>query len=242
MKYLYSLLILGFLSITNVNSQIYEIQKSSAQFDGELRPAWHVTLEPDGKTTSKTFRSYLKDHHDIKLGWLGWKNRDAEEVQWNKVTGNDDNINVYTQFKDIPEGSEFYIAIEVQEGEFMNFQKNDQEMQQVKSVVVHFLSQFLPNYLNDQIEEVNDKISSLDSDLKKARKNYNKNESDIKENEEKIEELKQENYEMKQENVAYQKEIQEKEKQNKSQHTILFEKREKLIKTKEKLTRQMEVE
>lgn len=241
MKNLYVLLMISFTVTTNLFGQIYDIKEGSTQIDGELRPALHVTLEPEGKETSKAFRSYLKDNHNIKLSWLGWKSRDAEEVKWEKVTGNSQLINVHTQFKDAVGGAEFYIAVEIAEDSFMSFDSNPVEMDQLEQITVHFLSRFLPEYLNEQIDEVNDKISSLDSDLKKARRNYDNNEADIKENQKTIEELKQEIYELQQENISYKKTIDEKEELNKEQHSILFEKRSKLEKTKEKLLQQAEV-
>lgn len=246
MKYILSILSL-ILFNSSLPAQVFTMKKGSYQFEDDLKQTIHVELEPDGKSTSKAFRKFLKDNHDIKLSWLGWKNRKAEEVEWSELTGTDNPVTIFTKFQDLTEGSDFQIAIKKDNGRFINPKNNASEFDNLENIIAEFLSEYLPDNLNEKIEQVNSAIADLDKELKRTRKDYNKNKKDMGSNAEEIEELteeiqelKEENASMEQENETLKSKIEAKEREVEQQHEELFKQREKLQKTKLKLIQKLD--
>lgn len=224
-----------FIFAVGLNSQIYEVTEGSHKFEGKQRDAIHVTLDPDGKETSRALRSYFKSEHNVKLSWFGWKNRDAEEASLSAVSS--EKLNLYFHFNDMNKQSEIFISMSYGEEKFLTFANNPMEFKNMDSLMNDFLKEFLADHLNEKIDDLNSEIGKLDKSLSKARKNLNKNEKKFDKNEKRIKKLSKENEELKEENADLKETINEKEKKIESKSENLMKERKSLESTIESLRR-----
>ena len=232
MRTIFTLILIFISSITF--AQIYEVKKGSRKIEDKQRDVIQISLAPDGKSTSRAIRRYFRNEHDVRLSLFGWRNRYAENISLPRVTS--ENLNIYFNFKDDSDQSEFYVAMSYNEN-FLTHQNNPLEFANMDTLLNEFLKEFLSDYLNEKIDALNNEISRLDKSLKKARKNLKKNQKKIDKNKSLIKKLTKENEDLTEENQELNETIQVKEKKVESKSTDLVRERESLERTIKSLRR-----
>ncbi len=214
-------------------AQTYQVEQTSERRDGDLRECLKVTLSiPEGRMVSNELRSYLIQNYGIRLSRFGWRNRDAEEVVFSKIS--DKEISLYAVFERTREETVFNLFL-MQQEEYLSFSKHKAQWDSLEVVVNSFLKNVMTKYYDEELKQINREISKLDKSLSKARRQLEKNEKSLAKNEERITKLSRENTRLREDNEDLNKTIREKESSSAERSSELFKKREALERTKRSL-------
>lgn len=189
MKHILTLLLLLAFTTTSFAQKLV-VSDATLNYGDSERACIQVILEPDTKAIKSHFKDWLKDKHDIRLRGFGFlTNKDVLSAEKETIP------NVSTKQLD------FYVQV-VEEGQYskmcvfgsfgysihISSQAYSKEYKALKSLTLDFLSDFVPSWYKNRIEEAREAAE----ELAKERSNL---QEDIQDNEEEIEELEEENIE-----------------------------------------------
>jgi len=230
MKSLSILFALFFL--LTINAQDFSVENGSISHGKELRHAIHVKLEPEVKDVSKEVRSFMRSKLDLKLKG-NWRERRAEGVLIPKLS--DSTVSMYFNFKESPSGTEFFVIMKYENGDYFTREANSNEFAFMEETVNDFLRDYLPGYYTKLIEETNKEISKLEKSIKSSKKSISKNDKQIEKNQNQIRSLEDDIRKRQRKNEDLKKEQSKNEGVNSTQKSKLQERRSKLESAKSEL-------
>ena len=176
-------------------AQQTKVEKSSTSYEGKLRDAIHVVVEPSSKEVAKAWKSYVSDKLGQKLKGGNDEQR-AEAVNIPQIS--DQMINLYSKFEDnTPSGTNMYVFVGKGNDVFFNPTDDSASFNKIENVVKDFLRSYLPNYYNEMIETSSKTIEGTQKTLSSLNKSVEKNTEGIKKNDEKIKKLEDSNTKLK---------------------------------------------
>ncbi len=230
MKSLSTLFALFF--VLTLNAQNFSVENGSISHGKELRHAIHVKLEPEAKDVSKEFKSFMRSKLDLKLKG-NWRERRAEGEMVPKLS--DSTISMYIDFNESPSGTEFFVIMKYENGDYFTREANSNEFAFMEKTVNEFLRDYLPEYYSNLIDETNKEISKLEKSIKSSKKSISKNEKQIEKNQDKIRSLEDDIKERQRENEDLKKEQAQDENVNSDKKSKLQERRRNLESAKSEL-------
>lgn len=213
-------------------AQNFSVERGSFTHAKELRHAIHVKLEPEAKEVSSEWRSFIRSKLDLRLKG-NWRERRAEGVEINKLS--DSTLSLYFRFNEIQTGTEFFIVMKYENGDYFSHESNSNEFQFMENLVHDFLRDYLPGYYNNLIEETNKEISKLEKSIKSTKKSIERNDKSIEKNKSRIRSLEDDTQQRQRENQDLKKAQAEAEKVNAIEKSTLQERRSKLERAKNEL-------
>ncbi len=176
-------------------AQIVEITNSSIKHEKAERPCILVELEAGPKTVKGAWKDYLQDKHDVRLkgfGFLANKDLlDAEEVQFEAITGKA--MNFYTHFDEKKDKTRMCVFASLGYDIYLNPGEYPKEYRAMRKIVDNFISDFVPRYYEQQVEESEEQVSDLEAEIKNLKNDISDNEKEIDDNLKEVEKLKKEN-------------------------------------------------
>ncbi|MCO6478441.1 MAG: hypothetical protein J5I94_17555 [Phaeodactylibacter sp.] len=176
-------------------AQIVEVANSTIKYDKAERPCIMVELEAGPKTLKGAWKDYLKDKHDVKLkgfGFLANKDLlDAEEVQFEALS--DKAMNFYTHFDEKKDKTQMCVFASLGYDIYLSPGEYPKEYRAMRKIVDDFISDFVPRYYEQQVEESEEQLSGLEAEIKSLKDDISNNEKQIEKNRKEIEKLRKEN-------------------------------------------------
>ncbi|MEM6967578.1 MAG: hypothetical protein AAF573_22630, partial [Bacteroidota bacterium] len=158
------------------------------------RPCISIQMEPKTKAVKGELKDWLKDNHDFKLKGFGFLvNKDvlrAEEVNIPAISDNE--MDFYAEIVENDNVTEMNIFASFGYDIHISKEKYPQEYRALKSMTLDFLSEYLPDYYQDKVEDTQELLSDIQNERNDLKE-------DVEENEEEIAELKKENIDLKNE-------------------------------------------
>lgn len=226
-------LILALVSIISpifFYAQQTKVEQSGTSYNGKLRAAIHVVIEPSSKDVAKAWKAYVSDKLGQKLKG-GNDDQKAEAVNIPQLS--DQMVNLYSKVEDnIPSGTSMYVFLGKGEDSFFNPTDDDATFNKLEAVVKDFLSSYLPAYYNGMIETSTKTIEGTQKTLSSVTKSVDQSTESIQNNDEKIKELEEENAKLKSELVESTTKKTEQEKALKEQTDLLKEQKSRYEATK----------
>ena len=177
------------------NAQVTTITNATIKHDKAERPCIMVELEPEAKAVKGAWQNYLKDEHDIKLkgfGFLANKDLlDAEKVLFKAIS--DKEMNFYTHFDEKNGKTQMCVFASLGYDIYLNSGDYPQEYRAMRNIVNQFLSTYIPDYYQKQVEQSEELVSSLEKEIGNLRDDVSDNQKEIEKNLKEIEKLKDKN-------------------------------------------------
>lgn len=212
------------------SAQVAEVANSTIKHDKAERPCLAVELDAEPKAVKGAWKDYLKDEHDIKLKGFGFlANRDlldAEKVQVKAIT--DKEMNFYTHFEEQKDKTRMCVFASLGYDIYLEPGEYTREYRAMREIVENFISDFVPRYYRQQVEESEEALSNLESEIKGLKDDISGNEKQIDKNLKEIEKLKKEN-------ISLSADLDKKQKRLNETEKLLKEKQEKLNAAKREL-------
>jgi|GEM_PF-5763901 len=178
-------------------AQQTRIENSSTSYNGKLRDAIHIVVEPSSKDVAKAWKSYVADKLGQKLKG-GNDDQKAEAVNIPQLS--DQMVNLYSKVEDnSPSGTSMYVFLGKGDDAFFSPTNDSAIFNKLNAVVKDFLRSYLPNYYNGMIETSSKTIAGIQKTLSSVTKSVDKNTSTIQKNEEKIKKMEDANAKLKSE-------------------------------------------
>lgn len=185
----FSLILL--FSSTFLSAQKLSITDGIITYDDQDRPCIVVQIEPDTKDVKDAIKDWMDDEKDVKLRGFGFLvNKDvltAKEIKLPEISPNE--MDFYVEVLEKEEITEMKVFGSFGYNIHISKAKYPTEYRALKNMTLDFLSNYLPEYYKNKIEDTQELLS----DLKEERENLKE---DIEENSEEIVELKEENIEL----------------------------------------------
>jgi len=174
----------------NLSAQTYHFGKGQIEYEESTIDAIKVTLDPSPKTTKNNLEDWMNENYDVNLDgktllFFDKEYMTAKGVLITEIS--DKKIDLYVKSEKNEESfTVLYVFSSFGYNSWINKQNHPQEFKNLKGIVDKFVSNYLPEYYANRLE---DKRSTLE-DLKEDRKDM---EEEIVRNNEKIRSLRDEN-------------------------------------------------
>jgi len=182
--------ILLFLGFTT-NAQKLKISDGVTTYNDQSRPCIIIQIEPGTKEVKGELKDWMDDELDVDLKGFGfWRKKDvlkAEETTIASISPNE--MDFYAEVIENGDLTEMKIFGSFGYNIHISKENYPNEYRALKEMSINFLSDFLPEYYLDKIED----SQELVNDLANERENLKE---DLKDNTEEIAELKEENTEL----------------------------------------------
>lgn len=222
MKSIITFLIIS-LTVQNLFAQKLQPVDATISYDGKSRPCLFIKVDPEAKTLKEEWNDFLKDNYDLKLKGIGFlANKDLmsrKEVIVDEISTNA--MNFYTEIIEGETGSEMRVFASFGYDIYIDASMQ-KEYAALRSMMVTFLNDYIPNYYQEIIDDTEKVVSNLSKDESKLKKSIAKDSKKITKLKSEIESLTEEVSE----NNSELEEVQKK----------LMNRREKLSKYKGKLS------
>lgn len=182
-----TLLFFGF----NTNAQKLKISDGITTYQDQTRPCIIIQIEPNPKEVKGELKDWMDDEQDVNLKGFGfWRKKDvlkAEEINLPIISPNE--MDFYAEVVENGDITEMKIFGSFGYNIHISKESYPTEYRAMKEMSINFLSDFLPKYYQDKIEDTQELVSDLANERNDLKE-------DIEENTEEISELKEENSEL----------------------------------------------
>ncbi len=208
MKYL----LLATLSLLTIalHAQEFTFNDSTIEYEDEMIQSIHVTLTPEVSTIKDKFEDWMDDNYEVDLDGkkLLFFNKDvmsAEGVVIPKITST--KIDLHVKVDETQNGkTDLNVFASLGYNNWLSESEYPYEYMQLKEIVQEFITEYLPKYYLNDVDEKKEKLKDLNN---KAEDLDQEMASNIVE----IEKLKKENIELMKKMQSNQKQIRKSESQ-----------------------------
>ncbi|MEM9919850.1 MAG: hypothetical protein AAF990_17270 [Bacteroidota bacterium] len=194
-KLFYSCLFLisSFPLLSQVN-----IEEQKVEYEGNLRPACSVVLEPESKEVKKRFKDYMNQKHDVRIKGIGFlTNKDvlnAEEVQLKTISPK--TIDFYAQVVEKDGKTQMSLFADYGYDIFVSPQEDASAFENMRLLLIDFLNDYLPGYYSQQVEAARDVLNNLKEERSEMKEDIAENSEEIDEKLSEIKDLRKENQDL----------------------------------------------
>lgn len=143
------LLLTLFAAIVFGQSPAATVNQGSTLHDGEERPCLVIRMEPSEKEVKKAWESFLEKDHKVKL--KGNKVMEAIEVEFPAISPK--TMDFFTKIQEDKNGTEMMVFARLGYDTYLNPQDYGQEWVAMERVTKTFLTTFLSEYYNAQVDD-----------------------------------------------------------------------------------------
>lgn len=163
--------IIFLFSYSCVSAQKLSITDGTTTYEDQEHPCIVVQIEPDTKDVKDEMKDWMKDKKDVKLRGFGFLvNKDvltATKVNLPEISSNE--MDFYAEVLENGEVTEMKIFGSFGYNIHISKEKYPAEYRALKNMTLNFLSDYLPKYYQDKIEDTQELLSDLKSERRHRR-------------------------------------------------------------------------
>jgi len=200
--YLLPLVTLFLVFSLSTSAQTLEMSRAEVSYEGKSRPSIKVSLQPESKEVKKAWKKFIQNSYDADVDGFGlFSNKEILKAEAAEISSiSNKKMDLFAQIVESGDQTEMQVFGAVGYDLFFGPQNYAQEFWAMEDLVIDFLVSFLPDQIQDNVDEAAETLS----DLKDERADMEK---DIEDKMEKIDDLKKEIVETENEIVQLKKDL-----------------------------------
>ena len=201
-KYLLVFFVALFSTFGILQAQTLELDNGSILYEKEKRQAVMVTMDPEPKEVKKAWKKFIQKNYDENVEGLGLFTN--KEVLTSKKANieiiSEKEMDLYAEIVEVGENTQMNVFAALGYDIYLNPETHPKEYDALEGLVIDFLNDFLPDHIQENVEDIEDNLADLKDEKSTRLKKIKKNKDDVAQMEQKIKDLKKDN-------LDYEKEI-----------------------------------
>lgn len=188
MKYsiLHTAVLLLFFSVS-ASAQTLEMSRGQVSYEDKIRQTIKVSIQPESKEVKRAWKKFIQKTYDADVDGFGLiTNKEiltAKDANINTISNK--SMDLFAQIEENGSQTEMHVFGALGYDLFLNPQNYSKEFWGMEDLVIDFLVHFLPDHIQDNVDEVAKTLADLKDDRADLKK-------DIQDRKGKIESLKKE--------------------------------------------------